>query len=206
MAESTSELVLHRLNAAWAGVHERLARFFYTDDSYEMVDVLNVMLLCWAIVGLLVYFVGTVLTNRLGRARVPAPTIKTTPDDGLDDVEGPVASQRSATAQLGAAARRSQAEVLSSSFPVHATGSDPDAVLWTNRILAWLLGRKEHQFVSEPWIQALNEKLARSPSKVSRPRVALPESASQVSRRSVRAHSRCHPRTSRRHREIKSAL
>uniref|UniRef100_A0A4D5RIV4 Putative intracellular signal transduction n=1 Tax=Ixodes scapularis TaxID=6945 RepID=A0A4D5RIV4_IXOSC len=130
-----------------------------------MVDVLNVMLLCWAIVGLLVYFVGTVLTNRLGRARVPAPTIKTTPDDGLDDVEGPVASQRSATAQLGAAARRSQAEVLSSSFPVHATGSDPDAVLWTNRILAWLLGRKEHQFVSEPWIQALNEKLARSPSK-----------------------------------------
>ncbi|CAN8013168.1 hypothetical protein HPB47_000138 [Ixodes persulcatus] len=191
MAESTSELVLHRLNAAWAGVQERLARFFYTDDSYEMVDVLNVMLLCWAIVGLLVYFVGTVLTNRLGRARVPAPTIKTTPDDGLDDVEGPVASQRSATAQLGAAARRSQAEVLSS-FPVHATGSDPDAVLWTNRILAWLLGRKEHQFISEPWIQALNEKLARSPSKVSRLRqlrVVLPESASQVSRRSVRARS-----------------
>uniref|UniRef100_A0A131Y855 Putative intracellular signal transduction n=1 Tax=Ixodes ricinus TaxID=34613 RepID=A0A131Y855_IXORI len=164
MAESTSELVLHRLNAAWAGVQERLARFFYTDDSYEMVDVLNVMLLCWAIVGLLVYFVGTVLTNRLGRARAPAPTIKTTPDDGLDDVEGPVASQRSATAQLGAAARKSQAEVFSS-FPVHATGSDPDAVLWTNRILAWLLGRKEHQFISEPWIQALNEKLARSPSK-----------------------------------------
>ncbi|CAN7987110.1 unnamed protein product, partial [Ixodes hexagonus] len=178
MVESTSKLILHRLNAAWADVVERLARFFYTDDSYEMVDVLNVMLLCWAIVGLLVYFVGTVLTNRLGRARAPAPpTVKTTSDDGsgLDDVEGPVASHRDPSGQLGgaAASRKSQAiDAEVSSFPVHASGSDPDAVLWTNRILAWLLGRKEHQFLSEPWIQALNEKLARLPSKVSQQCVA----------------------------------
>lgn len=167
MVEITSKLILHRLNVTWANLVERLAQFFYTDESYEMLDVLNVMLLAWALLGLAVYVVGTFLANRLVRAQPPPRRVKGTEDiDGQrDNVEETVTSQRS-PGELGTARARHKEEV---SFPVSAKGSDPDAVLWTNRVLAWILGLKQHEFLTEPWIRALNEKLAKSPTKVSTP-------------------------------------
>ncbi|KAH9367512.1 hypothetical protein HPB48_009066 [Haemaphysalis longicornis] len=88
---------LQRQNVTWADLVERLALFFYTDESFETLDYLN---------------------------------------------------------------------TKESSLAVSASGSDPDAVLWTNRVLSWVLARTDHEFLSKPWIDALNEKLAKTPSKL----------------------------------------
>ncbi|KAL3223203.1 hypothetical protein MRX96_027803 [Rhipicephalus microplus] len=59
----------HWLNVSWDDIVERLALVFYTDESFETVDYLNVMLLGWALFALFVYVVGTLLANRFGRRR-----------------------------------------------------------------------------------------------------------------------------------------
>ncbi|XP_037278538.2 uncharacterized protein LOC119171797 isoform X5 [Rhipicephalus microplus] len=151
----------HWLNVSWDDIVERLALVFYTDESFETVDYLNVMLLGWALFALFVYVVGTLLANRFGRQRVAASAKKV---DGQEPVEETV-SAGSAHEQHAAAAGRWANAKEPVPFAVSASGSDPDAVLWTNRVLSWVLARKQHEFLSKPWIQALNEKLAKSPPK-----------------------------------------
>ncbi|KAH8023500.1 hypothetical protein HPB51_014749 [Rhipicephalus microplus] len=154
----------HWLNVSWDDIVERLALVFYTDESFETVDYINVMLLGWALFALFVYVVGTLLANRFGRQRhgVAASAKRV---DGQEPVEETV-SAGSAHEQHAAAAGRWANAKEPVPFAVSASGSDPDAVLWTNRVLSWVLAQKEHEFLSKPWIQALNEKLAKSPPKV----------------------------------------
>lgn len=155
----------HWLNVSWDDIVERLALVFYTDESFETVDYMNVMLLGWALFALFVYVVGTLLANRFGRQRhCVAASAKRV--DGQEPVEETV-SAGSAHEQHAAAAGRWANAKEPVPFAVSASGSDPDAVLWTNRVLSWVLAQKEHEFLSKPWIQALNEKLAKSPPKVS---------------------------------------
>nr|XP_037278537.1 uncharacterized protein LOC119171797 isoform X3 [Rhipicephalus microplus] len=153
----------HWLNVSWDDIVERLALVFYTDESFETVDYINVMLLGWALFALFVYVVGTLLANRFGRQRhgVAASAKRV---DGQEPVEETV-SAGSAHEQHAAAAGRWANAKEPVPFAVSASGSDPDAVLWTNRVLSWVLAQKEHEFLSKPWIQALNEKLAKSPPK-----------------------------------------
>ncbi|KAH7945417.1 hypothetical protein HPB49_010820 [Dermacentor silvarum] len=160
----------HWLNVTWADLVERLALFFYTDESFETVDYLNVMLLGWALFGLFVYVVGTLLANRFGRQR-PGVAASAKRDDGKEPVDETVAAGTAEEQQshVASVARWAKAGAKGSDgvpFAVSASGSDPDAVLWTNRVLSWVLTRTDHEFLSKPWIQALNEKLAKSPPKV----------------------------------------
>ncbi|XP_064471074.1 uncharacterized protein LOC135385591 isoform X3 [Ornithodoros turicata] len=159
MLDITSKLILHRLNVTWAMMAESVDKFLYTDETKEMVDVVNVMLVAWVVLGLLVYLVGTFVANRLARGRPPqlVPTKPTVPQATGGTVESCVtASSQKTTATAGVT------PTLNASYPVVASGSDPDAVHWTNRVIAWLLHRREHQFITDPWLLALNEKLAKA--------------------------------------------
>lgn len=151
----------------WADLVERLALFFYTDESFETLDYLNVMLLGWALFGLFVYVVGTLLGHRLGRRR-PAVAAARVAGGGTEPVGGVDEDVVTAADELSHVASVARwAKTKESSLAVSASGSDPDAVLWTNRVLSWVLARTDHEFLSKPWIDALNEKLAKTPSKVS---------------------------------------
>lgn len=151
---------LHRQNVTWADLVERLALFFYTDESFESLDYLNVMLLGWALFGLFVYVVGTLLAHRLGRRPAAAARVA---DGSREPVSEDVVSAEDEQSHVASVAR--WAKTKESPFVVSASGSDPDAVLWTNRVLSWVLARTDHEFLSKPWIDALNEKLAKTPSK-----------------------------------------
>lgn len=155
----------HWLNVSWDDIVERLALVFYTDESFETLDYLNVMLLGWALFGLFVYVVGTLLANRFGRQR-PCVAASAKRADGKEPVDETVSAGRAEEQQSHVASDGRWAKSKDPvPFAVSASGSDPDAVLWTNRVLSWVLTRKEHEFLSKPWIQALNEKLAKSPPK-----------------------------------------
>uniref|UniRef100_A0A224Z087 Intracellular signal transduction n=1 Tax=Rhipicephalus zambeziensis TaxID=60191 RepID=A0A224Z087_9ACAR len=155
----------HWLNVTWDDIVERLALVFYTDESFETLDYLNVMLLGWALFGLFVYVVGTLLANRFGRQR-PCVAASAKRADGKEPVEENVSAGRAQEQHSHAASDGRWANAKEPvPFAVSASGADPDAVLWTNRVLSWVLTRKEHEFLSKPWIQALNEKLAKSPPK-----------------------------------------
>ncbi|XP_070393895.1 uncharacterized protein [Dermacentor albipictus] len=159
----------HWFNVTWADLVERLALFFYTDESFETLDYLNVMLLGWALFGLFVYVVGTLLANRFGRQR-PGIASSAKRADGTEPVDEAVSAgraeeQQSHVASVARWAKAGAKESDGAPFAVSASGSDPDAVLWTNRVLSWVLARKDHAFLSKPWIQALNEKLAKTPPK-----------------------------------------
>ncbi|KAL1423152.1 hypothetical protein MTO96_021519 [Rhipicephalus appendiculatus] len=155
----------HWLNVTWDDIVERLALVFYTDESFETLDYLNVMLLGWALFGLFVYVVGTLLANRFGRQR-PCVAASAKSADGKEPVEENVSAGRAQEQHSHATSDGRWANAKEPvPFAVSASGSDPDAVLWTNRVLSWVLTRKEHEFLSKPWIQALNEKLAKSPPK-----------------------------------------
>ncbi|XP_077564026.1 uncharacterized protein LOC144179517 isoform X3 [Haemaphysalis longicornis] len=156
---------LQRQNVTWADLVERLALFFYTDESFETLDYLNVMLLGWALFGLFVYVVGTLLGHRLGRRR-PAVAAARVAGGGTESVGGVDEDVVTAADELSHVASVARwAKTKESSLAVSASGSDPDAVLWTNRVLSWVLARTDHEFLSKPWIDALNEKLAKTPSK-----------------------------------------
>lgn len=161
----------HWLNVTWSDLVERLALFFYTDESFETVDYLNVMLLGWALFGLFVYVVGTLLANRFGRQRpgVAASAKRADDKEPVDETvsAGTAEEQQSHVASVARWAKAGTKGSDGVPFAVSASGSDPDAVLWTNRVLSWVLTRTDHEFLSRPWIQALNEKLAKSPPKVS---------------------------------------
>lgn len=170
----------HWFNVTWADLVERLALFFYTDESFETLDYLNVMLLGWALFGLFVYVVGTLLANRFGRQRPGVASSAKRADDTepVDEAvsAGKAEEQQSHVASVARWAKAGAKDSDGVPFAVSASGSDPDAVLWTNRVLSWVLARKDHEFLSKPWIQALNEKLAKTPPKVSGRRhcIALP--------------------------------
>lgn len=159
----------HWLNVTWSDLVERLALFFYTDESFETVDYLNVMLLGWALFGLFVYVVGTLLANRFGRQRpgVAASAKRADDKEPVDETvsAGTAEEQQSHVASVARWAKAGTKGSDGVPFAVSASGSDPDAVLWTNRVLSWVLTRTDHEFLSRPWIQALNEKLAKSPPK-----------------------------------------
>ncbi|KAH6929732.1 hypothetical protein HPB50_005330 [Hyalomma asiaticum] len=164
----------HWLNVTWDDIVERLALFFYTDESFETLDYLNVMLLGWALFGLFVYVVGTLLANRFGRQR-PCVAASARRVDGKEPIEETVSAGRAEEQQSQVASEGPWAKTKEPvPFAVSASGSDPDAVLWTNRVLSWMLARKDHEFLSKPWIQALNEKLAKSPPKCLLPRARTP--------------------------------
>ncbi|XP_077525526.1 uncharacterized protein LOC144136778 isoform X4 [Amblyomma americanum] len=158
----------HWLNVTWADLVERLALFFYTDESFETLDYLNVMLLGWALFGLFVYVLGTLLAERLGRRRrVAAPVTRADQQGPVDEtVTAATTAEELQSSHVASVARWAKGPKEDGvPFAVSASGSDPDAVLWTNRVLTWVLARADHEFLSKPWIQALNEKLEKSPPK-----------------------------------------
>ncbi|XP_023228894.1 uncharacterized protein LOC111629245 [Centruroides sculpturatus] len=172
MADITPELILCRLKGIWSNMADRLEDLVYTDDSKEMIDIINVLLIGWILLGLIVYIVGNIIANQLHKYKKGEKAKETPePKDSAIEVSSakpplPSDSLVNHKANILKDEHKStieQTEKTSTAFP-SAEGSDPDAVHWTNDLLEWVQLPSSTPFLIQAWIRCLNEKIKKQVS------------------------------------------
>ncbi|XP_023210189.1 uncharacterized protein LOC111613100 [Centruroides sculpturatus] len=173
MADITPELILCRLKGIWSNMADRLEDLVYTDDSKEMIDIINVLLIGWILLGLIVYIVGNIIANQLHKYKKGEKAKETPePKDSAIEVSSakpplPSDSLVNHKANILKDEHKStieQTEKTSTAFP-SAEGSDPDAVHWTNDLLEWVQLPSSTPFLIQAWIRCLNEKIKKQDMK-----------------------------------------
>lgn len=146
---------------------DRLEELVFTDDSKEMIDIINVLLIGWILLGLIVYIVGNIIANQLHKHK-KGEKAKETPEPKENATEvssakpplpsDSLVNHKTTVLKEEPKSTIEQIEKTSIAFP-SAVGSDPDAVRWTNDLLEWIQLPSSTPHLVQAWIRCLNEKM-----------------------------------------------
>lgn len=135
----------------------------YADDSKETVDIINLLLLGWILLGLIVYILGNIIASQLQKRKskaVPAPAPETSaptcpekvspkPDES---VSAPVVSET----QVEDIKEELEENIPKLTTVPECIGGEADTVRWVNDVLSWIYTQGIVSPILDAWMSALN--------------------------------------------------
>ncbi|GIY49247.1 uncharacterized protein CEXT_729811 [Caerostris extrusa] len=73
MVDITAKLFWYRAKEWYEIMADKLTDIVYTDESKETIDVINLLLLGWILLGLIVYIIGNIVASYLRKRQSSSP-------------------------------------------------------------------------------------------------------------------------------------
>lgn len=139
---------------------DKLNDIVYTDDSKETVDVINLLLLGWILLGLIVYIIGTVIANQLRKRKATFSASEAEISDGKPEP----ADEHLTCARATEVKSFSAPEVVpeppkkfDKTYVIPTCNGDEEEIVdWINNVFLWIYKNRVISPVIDAWISALN--------------------------------------------------
>lgn len=162
-ADITAKLFWYRSRELFWAMADKLTDIVYTDDSKETINVINLLLLGWILLGLVVFIIGNVVATYLRKKKslvCSKPETPTTAADENNDSAVPCANdiiERTEVVPL---------EQQQTIIPV-CEGDDEEFCEWINNVTNWIYTNKVVSPIIDSWLTALNARTRLSSTEVS---------------------------------------
>lgn len=187
MAENSAKKMLYNLNETFTNIAEYILSYFYVDSGggEKRLDVLNMFLAGWVLLGIMVYLLGTFIANALesNRENAQQEPEKSEMESAEKEVsksdlkEAPVTKPIKAAKGIAAEEEKIVCRTIEevtgaprvgalSRVPI-ANGKDAGSVRWINLILVWLHTTPKLDLLIDCWIHSINERAAQIATEVS---------------------------------------
>ncbi|XP_054706655.1 uncharacterized protein LOC129216466 [Uloborus diversus] len=155
MVDITAKLFWYRTKEWYEVMADKLNDIVYTDDSKETVDVINLLLLGWILLGLIVYIVGNIIATQLRKKKAAFQSNEPETADDKPDATEHVSCAADDKSLVGGETFK-EPEKLKESYTIpKCNGEDEEIVEWINNVFCWIY--KQH--VISPIIASLHSAL-----------------------------------------------
>ncbi|XP_022254219.1 uncharacterized protein LOC106469938 isoform X2 [Limulus polyphemus] len=185
MVDITVKLIIYRLNESWVHMVEYFDNVLYTDESKEMLNIVNINFFGWFLFAIVILVLGKLLTLYSFEKASPNQTKSNEKDEltksekqvsagapeRVSEVNGPSSKHavetRAMVAKLEGIKRfdgdpnRLYCSVPQTHSP-ETRGSDPNSVDWINSSLNWVYAQCNTNLLVETWLCALNDRARRA--------------------------------------------
>lgn len=156
MVDITAKLFWYRTKEWYEKMADKLSDLVYTDDSKETVDVINLLLLGWILLGLIVYIIGTVIATQLRKRKTAfSPSEVEISDEkprtADHHVSGESEFKSSAPEFLNEPVKLQKPLVIPT-----CSGDEGLIVEWINSVFSWIYKNRVVSPLIDAWISALN--------------------------------------------------
>ncbi|XP_055954160.1 uncharacterized protein LOC129990825 isoform X3 [Argiope bruennichi] len=155
MVDITAKLFWYRSKEWYQIMADKLTDFVYTDESKETIDVINLLLLGWILLGLIVYIVGNIVASYLRKRQSTIPVPKHETADEILKTKEHVSSESEVKSNLEDILRDQEIPKKSYEIPV-CEGDDQEVAEWINNVFSWIYKQRVISPVIDAWISALN--------------------------------------------------
>ncbi|KFM68101.1 hypothetical protein X975_01472, partial [Stegodyphus mimosarum] len=156
MVDITAKLFWYRTKEWYENMADKLNDIVYTDDSKETVNVINLLLLGWILLGLIVYIIGTIIATQLRKRKTAYEASKSEPKDEKPDTTEHVSCAPEVKSTVENEVF-SEPEVIQKPFIIPScTGENPEGVEWINSVFKWIYVHRVVSPIIESWLSALN--------------------------------------------------
>ncbi|GIY70925.1 uncharacterized protein CDAR_63902 [Caerostris darwini] len=152
MVDITAKLFWYRAKEWYEIMADKLTDIVYTDESKETIDVINLLLLGWILLGLIVYIIGNIVASYLRKRQSSSP-IQEPADENLRTKEN-VSGESELKASVDDVFLQEKPKI-SHEIPV-SDGDDQEIVDWINNVFSWIYKQRVVSPVIDAWLSALN--------------------------------------------------
>ncbi|GFT90481.1 uncharacterized protein NPIL_464622 [Nephila pilipes] len=155
MVDITAKLFWYRAKEWYQIMADKLTDIVYTDESKETIDVINLLLLGWILLGLIVYIIGNIVAAYLRKRKSSTPVPKhETADENLKTTEH-VSCENEVKASADDFLRVQETQKKSFEIPT-CEGDDEGIVEWINNVFSWIYTQRVASPIIDAWLSALN--------------------------------------------------
>lgn len=155
MVDIAAKLFWYRAKEWYQIMADKLTDIVYTDESKETIDVINLLLLGWILLGLIVYIIGNIVAAYLRKRKSSTPVPKhETADENLKTTEH-VSSEN----EVKASTEDFQLvqETIKKSFEIPTCEGDSEEIVeWINNVFSWIYTQRVASPIIDAWLSALN--------------------------------------------------
>ncbi|CAL1270966.1 unnamed protein product [Larinioides sclopetarius] len=155
MVDITAKLFWYRSKEWYQIMADKLTDFVYTDESKETIDVINLLLLGWILLGLIVYIVGNIVASYLRKRQSTSPVPKHEPADENLKTKEHVSCESEVKSTQGDILPDQEKPKKSHQIPT-CEGDDQEIAEWINNVFSWIYKQRVVSPVIDAWISALN--------------------------------------------------
>lgn len=155
MVDITAKLFWYRTKEWYENMADKLNDIVYSDDSKETVNVVNLLLLGWILLGLIVYIIGNVIASQLRKRKATFSSRETETFD-----EKPESSEH---VKHETEVKSSAPEILKEPIKLEkplviptCSGDEEEIVEWINNVFSWIYKNRVVSPIIDAWISALN--------------------------------------------------
>ncbi|GFR03369.1 uncharacterized protein TNCT_191671 [Trichonephila clavata] len=155
MVDITAKLFWYRAKEWYQIMADKLTDIVYTDESKETIDVINLLLLGWILLGLVVYIIGNIVAAYLRKRKSSTPVPKReTADENLRTTEH-VSSENDVKASVEDFQVLQEGPKKSFEIPT-CEGDSEEIVEWINDVFSWIYTQRVASPIIDAWLSALN--------------------------------------------------
>ncbi|GBM31021.1 hypothetical protein AVEN_108925-2 [Araneus ventricosus] len=155
MVDITAKLFWYRSKEWYQIMADKLTDFVYTDESKETIDVINLLLLGWILLGLIVYIVGNIVASYLRKRKSSTPVPKQEPADENLKTKEHVSCESEVKSNLEDIFPDQDKPKKSHEIPT-CEGDDQEVAEWINNVFSWIYKQRVVSPVIDAWVSALN--------------------------------------------------
>lgn len=155
MVDITAKLFWYRTKEWYENMADKLNDIVYSDDSKETVNVVNLLLLGWILLGLIVYIIGNVIAAQLRKRKA---TFSSQETEIFDEKHEP-AEHVSHESDVKSSAPEILQEPIKLEKPLvipTCIGDEEEIVEWINSVFSWIYKNRVVSPIIAAWISALN--------------------------------------------------
>ncbi|XP_071035788.1 uncharacterized protein [Parasteatoda tepidariorum] len=155
MVDITAKLFWYRTKEWYEIMADKVNDIVYTDETKETVNVINLLLLGWILLGLIVYLLGNFVANYFKKQKNILSSRNSETADDVSKLTEHVPSESEVETEVENNVQELEKLQLKRQIPT-CEGDDPEIVEWFNKLFLWIYNQRIVSPILDAWISALN--------------------------------------------------